>query len=75
MNIYGVIAFVVAIIVFAHVFHAVEPISQFIATITNIPELDYSRNGPLYKLAVRLGYLIVFVAVVKMILMRKNNNG
>jgi len=62
------------VIIFAHVFDAVQPISQFIYRITDIPALDdYGNNAQLFKLAVRLAYLIVLVAIIKLILTRKND--
>lgn len=74
MNLYGVIAFIVAIIVFAHVFHAVEPIQEFIYRITDIPVIDdYGDNPPLFKLAIRLAYLIVIIAILKLILSRESD--
>lgn len=74
MNIYGVIALVVSIIVFAHVFNAVEPISSFIERITDIPVMDdYGNNPPIFKLAIRLAYLIVLVAVLKVLLTRDSD--
>jgi len=74
MNFYGVIALIFAIIIFAHVFHAVEPISQFIQRISDVPVVDEYGNSPhIFKLAIRLAYLIVIVAVVKMFLTRKTD--
>lgn len=74
MNIYGVIALVVSIIVFAHVFDAVAPISSFIERITDIPVMDdYGNNLPIFKLAIRLAYLIVLVAVLKVLLTRNSD--
>lgn len=74
MNIYGVIAFIVTIIIFADVFNAVEPISAFIRNITNIPELgDFGQNSGLYKLGIRLAYLIVVVSVIKMVFTKSGN--
>lgn len=71
MNIYGVIALILALIIFAYAFGVVEPISQFIHKIADIPTLDDTGNNPaLYKLAVRLAYLIVIVAVIKLLLTR-----
>ena len=74
MNLYGVIALIVTIIIFAHVFDAVEPIREFIYRITDIPVMDDYGNKPhLFHLAVRLAYLIVIVAVIKVLLTRNRD--
>ena len=72
MNAYGVIVLILAIIIFAHVFNAVEPISQFMHRIADVPVLDeFGNNPPLFKLAIRMVYLIFIVAVIKMIIRGK----
>lgn len=72
MNIYGVIAMVASIIILANFFDAVEPISRFIALVTDIPKINhYGTNPSLYTLIVRLAYLIFVLAVIKMFIVRR----
>lgn len=74
MNIYGVIALILTIIIFAHVFDAVEPIREFLFRITDIPVFEeYSDRPALFKLLIRLSYLIAVVAIFKIIFMRKTD--
>jgi len=76
MNVYGVIALVFAVILFAHVFDAVEPISLFIRNVVDIPVLleeDYGDNPQVFKLAIRLAYLILILGVLKMLLSRNGD--
>ena len=75
MNGYGIIALIASIIILAHIFNAVEPISLFIKNITDIPAIDdYGRNPSLYKLCIRLAYIVFIIAILKMILLRKSEN-
>ena len=74
MNIYGVIALVFSIIILAHVFEAVEPIRNLIQSISDVPLFEHYRSdSDSFVLAVRLAYLIVLVAICKLIFTKKED--
>ena len=72
MNIYRVIALVVSIIVFAHVFDAVKPISHFIKNITDVPRIGSIGHNPFYPVFIRLVFLIAGLGALRMILRKRD---
>ncbi len=74
MNIYGVIALVFSIVILAHVFGAIEPIRNLIESMADVPLFEnYRGDQNSFVLAVRLAYLIVLVALVKLLFSRKED--
>ena len=72
MNIYGVIALVIALLILSYVFGVIGPIREMFSLVLNIPELEAALGSdPLYKLAVRFVFLIVLYQIIKMIITRR----
>lgn len=76
MNMYGIIALILLIIILGHFFSLGPAIEQFANRIADIPLFDNKGSNPaLFDLAVRLAYLIAIVGVIKLILTgRKDDN-
>lgn len=67
MNLYRMIALIIGLIVFVHVFNAQEAMSEFMNRLFDIPKFtSFGSNEPIFKLAVRAIYLIVLVAIIKL---------
>ena len=74
MNIYSVIALMILIIVVAHTLDIVPAIQQLAYRLAEIPQFTNKGDRPaLFDLAVRLAYLLVFVAVIKIIFSRNRD--
>lgn len=71
MNIYGVIALILAVVVFAFVFNAVEPIGVFIKVILNMEAFEsYTMDDPFTAFALKISYLVAIAAVIRLIINR-----
>ena len=72
MNIYAVIAFVIAILILSYAFGIIDPIRLMFSEILDIPELEAALGpDPIFKIAVRFAFLIVLYQIIKMILTRR----
>lgn len=75
MNVYGLIAFFLLTLIAISFLDLKPHIQQLAQRIVDIPALTQKGSSPhLFDLAVRLVYLIVIVAIVKILLSRKSGN-
>ncbi|CAB1062329.1 hypothetical protein D1BOALGB6SA_7105 [Olavius sp. associated proteobacterium Delta 1] len=71
MNVYRLVALIIVIVVTVHVFDAKEAVTEFLNRIFDIPQFNsHGSNEPLFKLCVRIIYLITIVGVIKLIVGR-----
>ena len=73
MNIYAVIALVIAILILSYAFGIIDPIRLMFSEILDIPELERAigSSDPIFKLGIRFAFLIVLYQIIKMILTRR----
>ena len=75
MNMYNLIALLVAVIVASAYFDLAPPIHQMFERMADIPEFTSKGNKPhLFDLAVRLAYLIALVGIIKLVLRRRRDD-
>lgn len=75
MNLYGVIALLMLLMVIGFAFDLAPAITRFVDRLLDIPKFTHtSRNPALYELAIRMIYLITLVAIVKLVLNRKRDD-
>ena len=68
MNIYGVIALVLATVVFAFVFGLVEPVGDFLRVILDMRAFEsYTLNDPFLAGTIRIFYLLAIAVVVRLV--------
>lgn len=74
MNIYRITALIVAMVVFVHVFNAQDAMNEFMNRLFDIPEFkSFGSNEPIFKLCIRVIYLIALVGIVKIIVSRNRS--
>lgn len=72
MNAYGLIFMSIFLIVLVHVFQAQESMNLFLSRILDIPSFtSFGSNEPIFKLCIRVIYLITLVAIIKLFVSRK----
>jgi len=65
MNMYGIIALMILIIVLGHFFQLQPAIQQFVQRLADIPPFTNRGSNPaIFDLAVRLAYLIAIVGII-----------
>lgn len=75
MNMYGVIALMIAVIVLGHFFELGPAINQFVTRLADIPPFSSKGNNPaLFELAVRMAYLITIVGIITVLVRRHNDD-
>ncbi len=75
MNIYSVIAVMILIIVVGHTFDIVPAIQRLANRLADVPTFTDKGSRPeMFDLAVRLAYLITFIAALKVIFWRKKDD-
>lgn len=71
---YGLIGLLIVSLVLILALDLTPAIQQLVQRLVDIPPLTHKSSNPaIFDLAVRLAYLIVFVAVVKIILGRRSD--
>ena len=72
MNAYGVFAILITLLALGVIFDLGPSFKQVAERLADIPEFSSKGSSPhLFDLAVRFGYLIAIVGVVRLFLLRK----
>jgi Na+/H+ antiporter NhaC len=75
MNIYGLIALLILIIILSNIFGLGPAIQQLAGRLADIPSFEgRTQNPELYTLAIRMIYLISIVTILRMLFSRSGDD-